>query len=465
MLSVNPKEPKEQIQPAKTSSIIKDLYATAILTTERKLLYSDRGFRKLSRGDTFGFLKRIVQLKKLPDEDDNDNLLPSNIAFKKDTLGFGDTRTNLASVRSSTLVTKFEKFETIEIKNVNELLDIVFETISEGQLLEGNFLTFEGKYIENPNEPKLFKVFEVTVSRLGQEEKVVLNIQDVTEYTRHIATEAKSRAGKYATNILSSELRVPLRMNLDLIEATLNNGRIPQSVKEQFLAPAYKNGLLLKFMMNTILDYSAFVNKKLTLRYQNLALRDSLKECYQLLQEVSEKKNLEFTLEVDENAPKIFGTDHERVKQIILCLLNNALKNTFRGAVKICVKQITKRQVQISIEDTGLGIRPEDLSKIQAILKKGEAAEDDISELGSNVAIAHQLAKILGPSGSKGIIVQSKHVEGSSFSFVLEDKNQHDAGPLKDTEYSVLDEDVTVQDTEWNNTTVLKDKRSIYTVI
>jgi len=461
MLSVNQKE--QNSPPPKMTSVIKDLYATAILNPERKLLYSDRGFRKLSKGDTIGFFKKIVQLKKFPDEDDSDSILPSNLAIKKDTLGFGDTRTNLASIRTSTLVMKFEKYENTEIKNVNELLDIVFETMLEGQLLDGVFLTFEGKFIENPTEPQLQKIFEVTVSRLGQEDKIVLNIQDVTEYTKHIVQEAKSRAGQYATNILSNELKAPLRTNLDLLEASLNNGRIAQSIKEQFLAPAYKNGLLLKYMINTIVDYSSFVNKKLTLRYQNLSFKESLKECYQLLQEVTESKNLEYILEIDENTPKIFGTDHERVKQIVLCLLSNAVKVTFRGSVKISVKQVTKRQVQISIEDTGLGLRPEDLSKIQQILKKGDS-EDDISQLGSNLAIAHQLAKILGPPGSKGIIIQSKHVEGSSFSFVLEDKNQHDLGPLKDTEYSVLDEDVTVQDTEWNTTT-FKDKRSIYTVI
>jgi len=449
---------------SKSTVFSRDIFATAILDTYGRLIYSDRGFRNFSKGNTKGFFRKVFQLKKRHEENlDVDKILPQSLAIKKTTLA--ETRTQLlGSNRSSqNIVPNLDKLDMDEFKDLEGLIDITLKAIQDGQLMDGVFWTYDGVFYEDDNLTRQ-RSYEITVSRLGNEEKVVLSIHDITEYTRRVGIEAKNRVGQYIINLMSQELRAPLQTNLTLVENAINNGRVAQSAKEQFLVPAYQNGKMLKYMINNVLDYSAIMSKKFTLRYQNLSLRETLKDCYQLLQDTAEKKGLEYNFEVDESTPKLLGTDHERVKQIVLCLLDNAIKFTFRGSVKIRAKPVSKKSVEISVKDTGLGLRPEELSKLKKALDKGED-EEDINEIGGNLAIANQLAKILGSKNHNGIQVQSQHVQGSNYTFILEDKNHESEGGgfPKDTDYSVFDEDITINDTEWNNT-IYKEKRSVFTV-
>ncbi len=463
MLSVGQIEPSNL---SKSTVFSRDLFATAIMDTYGHLIYSDRGFRNFSKGNTKGFFRKVFQLKKRQEENlDVEKILPQSLAIKKTTLL--ETRTQLlGSNRSSqNIVPNIDKLDFEEFKDLEALVDTVLKAIQHDQLSDGVFMTYDGVFYENDDMTRQ-RSYEITVSRLGNDEKAVLSIHDITEYARRVGIEAKNRVGQYIINLMSQELRAPLQTNLTLVESAINNGRVAQSAKEQFLAPAYQNGKILKYMINNILDYSAIMSKRFTLRYQNLSLRETVKDCYNLLQDASEKKGLEYICEIDEATPKLFGTDHERVKQIVICLLNNAIKFTHRGSVKLKVRPASKRTVEISVKDTGLGLRPEELSKLRKALEKGED-EEDINEIGANLAIANQLAKILGLKKNSGIQVTSQHVQGSNFSIILEDKNNESEGGggnlPKETEYSVFDEDITINETEWGNT-FFKEKRSVFTV-
>jgi len=112
----------------------------------------------------------------------------------------------------------------------------------------------------------------------------------------------------------------------------------------------------------------------------------------------------------------------------MLNLTGNALKFTFSGHVRlkaqrIEVEGIASTCVKISVEDTGLGMKEDDIQHLFKMFSKLESTrEENKSGTGLGLMISNKLALRLAPKDNKGIQVQSVHQQGSTFSFILEDK-------------------------------------------
>jgi len=331
----------------------------------------------------------------------------------------------LASVHELIRNDPFENLLRIET-----LQDLVskFKNLSQGQhLQEKEFLIYNGKLsLENAQE----KSIEIKISFVQniQDEYIILILRDTTQRDLLMALE---ETNKYKDQLLASvshELRAPLNGNINLVESAVNSKEIPESVKETLLIPSLRSSKFLLHIINDILDMSQIKEKKLRLVFQAGDLLETIKSTVQLVELQAKKKGIGLMMELDRDLPKQFCTDHIRLSQIILNLINNAVKFTKEGGtMKLLAMPISQNWVQIRVEDTGIGMTEENVKKLfshYTHIEFEERQKMNPTGVGLGLNIAYNLAILLGPKDLEGIRVTSVFGEGSTFTFILEDKEK-----------------------------------------
>lgn len=155
-------------------------------------------------------------------------------------------------------------------------------------------------------------------------------------------------------------------------------------------------------------------------RYETVNLIDDLAN---MISEKARKKGLDFKTEIDSELPQILYGDDVRIRQIITNILTNAVKYTHEGSVtlKMSGKEIDANtfELQVSVRDTGIGIRAEDMDKLfQSFQRIDEERNRNIEGTGLGIAIVQ---KLLSMMDSK-LEVVSEYGHGSEFSFTLTQK-------------------------------------------
>lgn len=135
------------------------------------------------------------------------------------------------------------------------------------------------------------------------------------------------------------------------------------------------------------------------------------------------EKGLNFIVDVDDSIPSVCFGDEMRIKQVITNLLSNAAKYTEKGEVVFTVKNqgIINKEIDIfiSVKDTGVGIREEDIARfMESFERVGKVLNSNISGTGLGLSISNQILDLMGSK----LEVSSVYGKGSEFSFVLHQK-------------------------------------------
>ena len=229
--------------------------------------------------------------------------------------------------------------------------------------------------------------------------------------------EYASRAKSEFLASMSHELRTPLNSVLGFSQL-LDEGVAGELNEKQkhFVDDIYTSGQFLLNLINDILDLSKVEAGKIVLNKEKMHVSDTIDEAITLIKEKAMKHIIKIKKEIDPEL-KFIDADKQRVKQILFNLLSNAIKFSKEsgGTVTISVKK-EGDMAEISVSDTGIGIKPENMEKL---FLKFEQLEKGISEkyggTGLGLAICKQLAELHGGS----IWAQSKYSEGSTFTFTI----------------------------------------------
>ena len=197
--------------------------------------------------------------------------------------------------------------------------------------------------------------------------------------------------------------------------------------REKELADSSKNlqsaAKSLLGLVNDILDFSKIEAGKMEIIPVEYKLSRLLTDLVNMIETRAEKKGLELKTEVNENLPSELFGDEIRIKQIITNLLTNAVKYTEKGKVilKIDGEKISDEKIKlcVSVSDTGIGIKEEDIEKLFSAFERIEEKRNRTIEgtgLGMNIT-----QKFLNLMNSE-IKVKSEYGKGSTFSFELEQK-------------------------------------------
>ncbi|MEH2130155.1 MAG: ATP-binding protein [Nostoc sp.] len=221
---------------------------------------------------------------------------------------------------------------------------------------------------------------------------------------------------------MSHELRTPLNGILGCAQILLRSPALPK--QEQYHVNIIEQcGSHLLTLINDILDLSKIEAKKLELHPDDVHFPSFLQGIVEICQIRAKQKGILFVYKPALNLPTGIHVDVKRLRQVLLNLLGNAIKFTDKGQVTFNIEVIDQRpsdrqkhRLRCTVEDTGIGITPAELSKIFLPFEQVGEKKRQAEGTGLGLAITQQLVQIMGSD----IHVQSQIGQGSSFWFELE---------------------------------------------
>jgi len=177
-------------------------------------------------------------------------------------------------------------------------------------------------------------------------------------------------------------------------------------------------------LVNSILDLNQIKAKKLMLNMQRIEVSEILKEVLCLFEFQFKMKRVDFRMRTVEPIEKFIVTDKNRLTQILINLVGNALKFTQKGRVLVRVSQENndKRFLRFEVKDTGSGIKEEDKGKLFRMFGKLDNGNCEVNHqgVGLGLTISDTLARVLcDDEDVKGIKVESQYNKGSTFWFMI----------------------------------------------
>ncbi|MCR5279141.1 MAG: response regulator [Lachnospiraceae bacterium] len=217
---------------------------------------------------------------------------------------------------------------------------------------------------------------------------------------------------------MSHEIRTPINAIMGMNEAIIRESNEDHIVS--YANDVENAGKLLLYLVNDILDFSKLESGKMTLVYAAYSVKQLVSKCYNIVNGKVKENGLDIIIEVDENVPSVLYGDEVRIQQVMINLLNNAVKYTDSGEVtlRIASTQLNKESVDLKIEvsDTGRGIKEENLGTLfDAFTRTQDAADSRVEGTGLGLAITSKFVNLMEGS----ISVQSHYGEGSTFTVII----------------------------------------------
>lgn len=219
---------------------------------------------------------------------------------------------------------------------------------------------------------------------------------------------------------MSHEIRTPLNAIVGFSQA-LSEEDLPEQAKEEVNDILMASDTLLD-IVNGILDISKIEANKLEIVNTEYDINKVFEELISLTKSRLGDKPLDFRVSIDPSLPRYLYGDKVRVKQVVLNLLTNALKYTKEGWFELKVTSVRKDDICrliISVQDTGIGIKPESIDKLFTKFERLDIEKNNTIEgTGLGLAITKKLLELMGGQ----IVVQSVYGEGSKFTIALDQR-------------------------------------------
>ncbi len=250
----------------------------------------------------------------------------------------------------------------------------------------------------------------------GAEEKA--RESDELREAKLMADKANRAKSDFLAN-MSHEIRTPINAVMGMNEMILRE--CEQEDIREYAQNIQGASQTLLSLINDILDFSKIESGKMEIVEEAYDTASMLNDVINMVRVKAESKNLRFHVNVDEKLPSELWGDGTRVRQVIINILNNAVKYTKEGQVTLCVtgerSGVDKVLLEIRVSDTGIGIKEEDMPKLFGNFERLNLEENrNVEGTGLGLAITYRLVEQM----SGRIDVESKYGEGSTFTVYLQ---------------------------------------------
>lgn len=245
-------------------------------------------------------------------------------------------------------------------------------------------------------------------------------VKDRTEELSRARDEAE-KANKAKSVFLantSHEIRTPMNVIINLSELALAEEMAPKAF--DFISKVNRAGNNLLGIINDILDFSKIESGSFRIIRNSFTLSDLLKEVKEEFQPMATQKAVGFTIKIKKNVGSAYIGDELRIRQILVNIIDNAIKFTEQGEVAVTVAEVEcpqrKSNLEITVDDTGIGISPDQLKEL---FKPFKQADDSTTRKyggsGLGLVISKQLSELMGG----GLSVYSERGVGSQFTITI----------------------------------------------
>lgn len=243
-----------------------------------------------------------------------------------------------------------------------------------------------------------------------------------TSQLEHALTEARAAVAARAAFLasMSHEVRTPLNGIIGLTELLLDDRGLPQATQER-LALVLRSGRTLKALVDDVLDFARLDARGLTLSPAVFSPAAALEDVVALFDGTARARGLELGLQKSASLPALVYADEQRLRQIVSNLVNNAVKFTDHGCVRVHSRAETidsdHTRLVVEVVDTGRGITPEDQARLFRPFSQVGVAMNSPGQGGTGLglAISRELAQLMGGA----ITLVSTPGAGSTFTLTI----------------------------------------------
>lgn len=277
-------------------------------------------------------------------------------------------------------------------------------------------------------EPSLDRWLAVSVSPIlddsGEIKRLVHVVRDVTERKKAEAKIAEATETKSQfVSMVSHELRTPLTAMKESIGIVLDGSAGPINEEQKdFLDTAKRNVDRLSRLINDVLDYQRLEAGRTTFYMQKVDVSALINEVVGVMQPIAKSKNIGLEASVAADLPGVIF-DKDKITQVLINLVNNAVKFTDQGSVAITVSR-EGTSLSISVKDSGVGIKQEDIPKLFHGFTQLEAGR--LRKVGST-GLGLSISKKIIDAHKGKIWVESEYGKGSDFRVSLPIKERYKA--------------------------------------
>jgi PAS domain S-box-containing protein len=312
--------------------------------------------------------------------------------------------------------------QNITIFFTKEFIDMGgLQMVVDFLLGEGSFI-YEAEMVRKNGEKFPAKVhFTLTKDHNGKLVGFVELVEDLSElkqkeelYLENMRLLAANNAKSEFLAVMSHELRTPLNSIIGFSEL-LTQGDLNER-DGHYVENVLTSGKHLLGLVNGILDLVNIETGKVELSLEKMSMPLTINECLLMIKPNAEKNNIILKKEIDPELDYI-EADRQKIKQILLNLLDNAVKfnKAEGGIVKVSAKKAGD-MAMISVSDTGIGIKEKDMEKL---FKEFEQLDKGRSRKYGGTGLGLVISKKLVELHGGKIKIESKNGEGSTFAFLI----------------------------------------------
>lgn len=310
----------------------------------------------------------------------------------------------------------YSKLE-LQTMNLTQLVSNENEkkTVSEifKKILDRKKIHFELDVIDK-NQHKIHAEFNSCLNEYGLQKQIISVLRDVSN------TKEVDEAKNEFVNTITHELRTPIAALKGALYLLKEKGH---ENLDEVLTIADRNVERLLSLVNDILDYQKLSMDRLSFHLIQQQINDLVRLFGDEIKLQLEQKGLKLILNLDTNIEPIFF-DRNRISQILMNLIQNAIKFTHQGSISLITQQDAEN-VYVSIKDTGIGIKEEDIQKLFVPFAQLTDGIDKKGSSGLGLAISKKIINSLGGT----IWVESEYGKGSTFSISIPKKSFFKAYP------------------------------------